>query len=70
MLFATFIPFARVVVKHLEVVTFHGSTIQSNILGLNFSSVVIHCSLNTQMAKMSGIKVRLLEYLVFNTDYR
>lgn len=68
--FTTFIQFARLVVKHLEVVTFHGSTIRNNILGLDFSSVVIHCSLNIQMAKMSGIKVHLLEYLVFHTEYR
>lgn len=67
--FTTFIQCSRLAVKHLEVVTFHGSTIQNNILGLDFGSVVIHCSLNTQMAKTNGIKIQVsILYLTLITN--
>lgn len=46
--FITFTQFARLAVKHLEVVAFHGSKIQNNILGLDFNSVVIHCTFNSK----------------------
>lgn len=69
MLFTTFIKLSKLIVKHLEVFTFHGSTIHNNILGLDFSSVVMHCSLNIQMAKMSGVKIHLnIFYLTQITD--
>lgn len=59
--FTTLMQFARLVGKHFEVATLHGSTIQNNMLVLDFSSVVICSSLNIKMAKMNAINVLVLK---------
>lgn len=59
--FTTFMQFAKLVGKHFKVATLHGSTIQNNMLVLDFTSVVIYCSLNTEMDQMNAIHVHVLK---------